>query len=546
MIRRFLNAQTKNVFGAAAILASFSLLSRLFGLLRDRLLAAHFGAGRELDVYFAAFRIPDLIYNVLIAGGLVVCFLPLFSELLKEDEKSAWEFTNNLLNIFLVLLSFVSLVLFIFAPFLVKIVAPGFDAEQLKLTILLTRLMFLSPIFLGLSSIFSGIIQYFNRFLTYSISPILYNLGIILGILVLAPIFGVLGVAMGVVLGSFLHFLLQFLAALYCGFKYKLSLNLHYRGVKRAFLLMIPRVFGTAVSQVNLLIVTSVASILGEGAISIFNFANNLSTFPVGIIGISFAIAVFPSLSRAIADEDKERFKKVFSVTLRQILFLIVPLSLSMYVLRAQIVRIVLGAGKFTWGETRLTAASLGIFALSLFAATIIPLLLRAFFAFKDTKTPTLIAIASVIFNTFLVLFLPSVLSSPNAFQTLTANLLKIEDLSNMRIVGLSLSVALSNVFQFILFMYFLSKKIVSFKSKEILSSLYKIIASSIVMTIVIFLSLRLFNLFITTNTFLGIFFQTSLSFALGIAAFTVSSYFLKSPELKDIILMLSRKLKHE
>ena len=309
---------------------------------------------------------------------------------------------------------------------------------------------------------------------------------------------------------------------------------------------MIPRVFGTAVSQVNLLIVTSVASILGEGAISIFNFANNLSTFPVGIIGISFAIAVFPSLSRAIADEDKERFKKVFSVTLRQILFLIVPLSLSMYVLRAQIVRIVLGAGKFTWGETRLTAASLGIFALSLFAATIIPLLLRAFFAFKDTKTPTLIAIASVIFNTFLVLFLPSVLSSPNAFQTLTANLLKIEDLSNMRIVGLSLSVALSNVFQFILFMYFLSKKIVSFKSKEILSSLYKIIASSIVMTIVIFLSLRLFNLFITTNTFLGIFFQTSLSFALGIAAFTVSSYFLKSPELKDIILMLSRKFKHE
>ena len=193
MFNRFFNSQTNSVGAAAGILALSALISRVLGVVRDWLLAKTFGAGPELDVYFAAFRIPDLVYNILIAGGVIVAFLPLFSEYFsKGNKEDAWRFTNNTLNIFLFFLIFLCLILFIFASPLIKLITPGFDPEQLQKTIFLTRLMFLSPIFLGLSSIFSGILQYFNRFLIYGLCPILYNLGIIFGVLFLAPPLGVL------------------------------------------------------------------------------------------------------------------------------------------------------------------------------------------------------------------------------------------------------------------------------------------------------------------------------------------------------------------
>jgi len=433
------NSQAKTITSAAGIIAASSLISRILGLVRDRLLAGRFGAGSDLDVYFAAFRIPDFIYNILIAGGVIVALLPLFSEYFLKDQKKAWEFINNTLNVFLFFLVLISLGLFILAPVLIKIIVPGFDSWQIQLTVLLTKLLILSPILLGLSAVFSGILQYFNRFLVYSLAPILYNLGIIFGIVFLSPNFGIFGVALGVIIGAFFHLAIQIPSAISSGFSYRLILNLRDEKIMRVFSLMLPRTLGVAAPQINLMVITAIASTLSTGSLAVFNFANNLQQFPLGLIGIPFAVATFPVLSRAFAVSNREDFIKNFSSTFRRILYLVVPISLLIFVLRNQIIEIIFRTGKFSQGSIELTAACLGFFALGIWASALIPLVFRAFFAFQDTKTPTIIAVIAMVLNIALSLGFVRLLHS---------------------VIGLPLAFSIDSILQFALLLFFLNKKI--------------------------------------------------------------------------------------
>jgi len=460
MFGRFFNSQTKTISGAAGILAITALISRLLGLVRDRLLASTFGAGSDLDVYFAAFRIPDFVYNILIAGGVIVVFLPLFSEYFLKDKKEAWDFANNVLNVFLFFLVLISLGISIFAPILVKIITPGFNPQQISLTSLLTRILFLSPILLGLSSIFSGVLQYFNKFLAYSLAPVLYNLGIIVGIIFLAPASGILGVTLGVILGAFLHMVIQIPSAINSGFWYKPTFNLKDPKIKKVFSLMIPRTLGVAAPQINLMVVTAIASGLPAGAISIFTFANNLQQFPLGLIGIPFAIAAFPALSQDWAAQRKDEFIKKFSLTFRKILFLIIPISFLIFILKNQIVEIILRTGRFSEDAAKIAAASLGLFVLGIFATCLIPLIFRAFFALQDTKTPTIIAIIAMILNIFLSFGFVRLLSFPNSFQASISNLFNLQGVGNIAVIGLPLAFSIDSILQFILLMVFLFRKI--------------------------------------------------------------------------------------
>ena len=457
---RFFNSQTKTINGAAGILAITALNSRLLGLVRDRLLASTFGAGSDLDVYFAAFRIPDFIYNILIAGGVIVAFLPLFSEYFLKDKKEALDFANNVLNLFFVFLVLISLGISVFAPIFVKIITPGFSPQQISLTVLLTRILFLSPILLGLSSIFSGVLQYFNKFLAYSLAPVLYNLGIIVGIIFLAPASGILGVTLGVILGAFLHMAIQIPSAIGSGFCYKPIFNLKDPKIKKVFSLMIPRTLGVAAPQINLMVVTAIASGLPAGAISIFTFANNLQQFPLGLIGIPFAIAAFPALSQDWAAQKKDEFIEKFSLTFRKILYLIIPISFLIFILKNQIVEIILRTGRFGEDAAKMAAASLGLFALGIFATCLIPLIFRAFFALQDTKTPTIIAIIAVILNIFLSFGFVRLLSFPNFFQAFISNLFNLQGIGNIAVIGLPLAFSIDSILQFILLTVFLFRKI--------------------------------------------------------------------------------------
>jgi putative peptidoglycan lipid II flippase len=538
MIRRFFNSQTKTVTFAAGLLSISALASRFLGLIRDGLLAGYFGAGTETDIYFAAFRVPDFVYNFLIVGGLSMAFLPLFAEYYSRNKEEAWKITNNLLNVFSLLIIFLSAVLFVFTPWLIDIITPGFSLEEKELTSALTRLMFLSPIFFGISNIFSSILHYFNRFLVYSVAPVLYNLGIIFGIVFLAPRYGIFGVGIGVIIGALAHLLIQIPSAIGCGFKYKPIFNIKHSSLREVIRLMLPRSFAVGVQQINLIVITSIASTLFAGSIAIFNFSNNLQYVPVGIFGISFAVASFPKLSKTWAQGNKEEFLNDFSSIFRQIMFLVIPASVLIFLLRTQLVRVVLGSlgpGKFDWQDTILTATSLGIFSIGIFASALIPLICRAFFSFKDTKTPTLIAVISVGLNILLSFYLVSVLENPGFVYNSIVRMFDLDGVKNISVLGLPLAFTKAVVFQFILLIIFFHKKVGGFGVKKIAFSLWKIMIAVLLMFASVYFSISLAGGILDTKTFLGVFAQGIISGLVGIAVYLITSIVFKIPEIKII-----------
>ncbi|MFH1280850.1 MAG: murein biosynthesis integral membrane protein MurJ, partial [Candidatus Beckwithbacteria bacterium] len=470
--------------------------------------------------------------SLLIMGGISIIFLPVFSEYLKKNEEEGWKLASNVLNCFLVLLIVICSILAIFTPFLIKLVTPGFNPEQKELVISLTRIMFLSPILLGMSSLFSGVLHYFNRFFAYSIAPILYNLSIIFGILVFVPRFGVQGLAYGVILGAILHLLVQLPAAKASGFKYLPIFNFRSSGLKRIFKLMIPRTIGTFAFNINLIIITAIGSTLAVGSIAIFNFANNIQHFPIGIIGASFAVASFPVLSRAWVNGQRQEFLESFSSSLRQILFLIIPASLFIFLIRAQIVRLLLGTGEFGWQDTRLTAASLGLFCFGIFAFACIPFLARVFYSFHDTKTPVIISLVSMALSISLCFSFVWLLGFLNPFQQFLSENLKLLGIEEIAVVGLPLALSISAIFQFCLLLFFLRKKLGHIRLTEIRSSIAKSLIGTVLMGVAVYFSLRGLASLVEMETFAGVLAQTIWAGLIGIFVYTIVTNILKSPEV--------------
>ncbi len=416
MIRRLFSGRINSITVAAILVASSSLVSRVLGLFRDRILAGEFGAGDTLDIYYAAFRIPDLVFNLLVLGALSAGFIPVITALIKDHEckksyplkkspnREAWELASTMINVLGVVLICLSLAGIFFAPWLMKLIAPGFSPEKQAFTASLTRIMFLSPIFLGISSVLGGILQSFKRFFVYSLSPIMYNIGIIIGAIYFVPIWGIYGLAWGVVFGASLHMAVQLPAVIKLGYRYLPIFDLKNKNIREIGMLMVPRTMSLAISQINLVVITIIASTLASGSLAIFNFANNLQSFPVGIFGISFAIAAFPSLS-AVAFKKKQLIAE-FSRTIRQILFFVIPASVLLLALRAQIIRVILGTGQFNWEDTLLTMNTLAFFTFSLFAQAGVPLMIRMFYARHNSLAPFLIGLGSALVNVVLSLWL--------------------------------------------------------------------------------------------------------------------------------------------
>jgi len=547
--RRFLDHQTKTITQAGSILAFSAFLSRVLGVIRDWLLAQRFGASPELDVYFTAFKIPDFVYNLLILGGVLVAFLPIFSELYSKDSKKAWRFTSNALNIFFLMLVLLSFALFLFTPRLLDVIAPGFSIQQKQQAVLLTRIMFLSPIFFGLSAIFSGILQYFNRFLVYSLCPLLYNLGIIFGILFLAPHWGILGVTFGVVGGAFLHFIIQIPSALKCGFSYQPVIDLKDSRIKKAFFLMVPRTFGVAASQINLIAMNAIASTLAVGSVSIFNFANNIQHFPIGIVGASFAMAAFPVLSKKWAERKEQEFTDRFSSVFRQVVYLIVPVSILIFILREEIVTLLLRHGEFSALSARLTSSSLAFFCLGIFASALIPLLFRAFFSLKDTKTPTLIAFSSVLANIVLSLYFTDLFKNPQSciqkgVVVILWSAFSFPPWTDISVLGLPLAASISAILQFLLMFVFLVSKIKRLKMGEILKSAIKVLIASFFSGVIASAASLFLPHFVDSGRLIGAVIRILIIGFLGASSYLIFTYFLKSPEIEKIRSLIFKRVK--
>ncbi|MDD5039748.1 MAG: murein biosynthesis integral membrane protein MurJ [Patescibacteria group bacterium] len=519
MLLKIWRKLTTTLTGGAIIIATASVLSRVLGLVRDRLLAGKFGAGDELDTYYAAFRIPDLVFNVLVLGALSAAFIPVFVEYLQRakensgDHAEVWHLANSLLNILLVGLVVFGILFFIFAPQIVPLIAPGFDTEKQGMTVNMTRIMLVSIVFFGASNVMTGMLNSLKRYVSFALAPVMYNIGIILGIVLLVPRYGLYGLAYGVVLGSFLHFIVQIPGVHRIGYRYRPVFDWHDRGVRTIGKLMLPRTFGLAVAQVDQLISVIIGSLLAAGSVAVFTFANNLQSFPINVFGVSIAVASFPFFSEAFAQKNHRLFVQHFSISFRRILFVIIPFSVLILVLRAEIVRVVLGAGAFDWEDTKLTAQTLGLFALSLFAQSTIPLLARSFYAWQDTRTPVVIAIVSLVINSAGAI----ILSRPYG------------------VLGLGLAFSIASFFQMILLLVVLRKRIGYLDDRTMILSVLKIITISAMAGAVTFAARYVINLGVNMQTFMGVLIQGTGAGCIGIAAYLLLAIVFKCDEITII-----------
>ena len=391
-IFRFIEREISGLHEAAYLLGFFALLSQILGFLRDRLLASQFGAGEALDIYFAAFRVPDLIFIWSASMVSLSVLIPFLSKRRAESKEEARHFLDMVFSGFFVFILAVSAVAFYFTPELLHLLFPGFTEGMLDTTGLLMRILLLQPIFLGISNLFASVTQLERRFFVYAVSPILYNLGIIIGVFFFYPRMGLSGLAWGVVLGALMHLGIQVPVIARSGMLPRFKFSFDFSLTKEVLLISFPRTLALSLQNITVLILTTLGSLLGIGSIAIFNLSWNLQSVPLAIVGASYSLAAFPTLAGLWTKGDKGTFISTLSTAMRHIFFWSVPALVLFVVLRAQIVRTVLGSGAFDWSDTRLTAASLALFAMSVVAQSATLLLTRAYYAAGKTKAPLFIA----------------------------------------------------------------------------------------------------------------------------------------------------------
>jgi putative peptidoglycan lipid II flippase len=398
---------------AGLIVSSAFLVARILGYVRVVVIANAFPA-TELDAFFAAFRIPDLIFQLVAAGALSSALIPIVSGLFTTDERArAWRVVSTVINLMLIGLLVLTVALFILAPVVVPIITPGFEGAKLDQTIDLTRIMLLSPIFLAMGAVATSVLNAGGRFAASAVAPVVYNLAIIGGALILGPSLGIEGLALSVVAGSLGHLLVQLRPVARLGFRYEPRIDLADRESRKALTLMAPRAIGLGVTQITFIVVTALASLLASGAVADFNFAFALLQIPLGIIGVPLGIVLLPTLSRDAAIGREEAFAALLTRALRLLVYVMVPISALMAILRQPVVELLFGGGSITRADLDLIALTLVGFVLGLTAHAMIAVLARAFYARQDTVTPVAAAVGAVAINCTLAVILVGSLGLP-------------------------------------------------------------------------------------------------------------------------------------
>jgi len=395
--------------------------------------------------------------------------------------------------------------------------------------------MLLSPILMGLSNLFGTITQLFRKFFIYALSPVFYNLGIIAGILFLYPIWGIYGLAVGVTLGALMHFLIQAISSVQSGFSPKFSLSVNFLDIKRAVLISLPRTLGLSMNNIALISIIAMASFLKSGSISVFNLSLNLQSVPLNIIGISYAVAAFPTLVKSFSAGKSDEFKEHLKKAARAIVFWSVPATFIFIVVRAQIVRVLLGSPSFSWENTRLVAAALAIFSVSILAQAMIALLSRAYYAKGNTRQPLLVNVISSVVIIFLSYILINLFQYFSFFRYFIESLLKVSDIPGTEVLMLPLAYSLGTILNFAIHLHFAKKEFMEGDS-FITKTFFQALGASFFIGFTAYFSLGFFSAVFGTTTFLGVFLQGFLSSILGIAAGILVLHLLGNEELKDLV----------
>ncbi len=499
--------QDRTVGITALIISAGYLLSRLLGLLRDRLLVTHYGIGPIADSYSAAFRLPEMLFTLLVTGAFAVAFIPVLKQYLRtEDHEHAWELTSTLLNLMILATLAGGIVIAIFASPLTTLISPGFDPARHELTVNLTRIMLISPVMFAISSVLGSVQQAFNRFVVFSLAGVFYNLGIIIGIIWLSPHLGIYGVAWGVVIGVVLQALLQWVGLFGLGFKYRLRFNLKLAGVRQTIMLMLPRSIDQGIDQINFAVGTLIGSTLHEGSIAAFTYANNLKNVPLVLIASSITTAVFPRLADKAAAGAQSELIETYVQTARLILFLAIPAALFTMINRGYLVRLLYGSGNVD------TANALGWFAGTIVFTSLFLLVSRVYYAMQDTRTPLYLSLASVPIDIILSFWLSRTYG----------------------VSGLALSASIVAALETVSLMTILHLRHGNFGERAIWRGTWRMLVAAAIMTVCVYLSVsRLLPLYAADRGFITLAPKFIVLVAIATATYLVPCYILKLNEAK-------------
>ena len=460
----------KKVGQAAGTVGSMTLVSRLLGFLRDLVIAMQFGATAAADAFFVAFRIPNVQRKILAEGAVTAAFIPIFSEVRnKRGDREAWDMTANLFNILLTILVTSSLALAVFAPLVIMIFAPGFidEPDKFDLTVHLTRWMAPYLLFIGLAVFFMGILNTFKVFALPAVTPALLNICMITAALLISPQLDepILGLVFGVLAGGFLQFACQAPEVFRRGFRFMPSFNWKDTEVIRIGKLMVPAIFGLAVYELNMLVDTLLASLLPEGSISYLYFGNRLVQLPLGVFGVALGVAILPMLSEQAARKELPEMIKTLAFGIRLILFISIPATVGLILLRFPIVNTLWERGEFLRSSTEGTAIALLYYSVGLCAFCAIKVVVPAFYSLQDTKTPAKIGVYSMILNIVL-------------------NLIFMGPLKHG---GLALATSLSALFNVVLLIHYLRKRLGLMGGRKILVSTIRLAVASCIMGVAVY-----------------------------------------------------------
>jgi len=522
--RQLLARRQNNILSAASILMVAVFFSRLLGLLRDRfLLGVFFGeTARQLDIYFAAFRLPDMIFQLLVVGALSAAFIPVFTQYVLKDKRQAWHVASTVITLGFTLFIILALILVVFAQPLSRLIAPSFSLQELTLMANLTRVLIIAQGSFLVSNFITGILQSHRHFIIPALSPIVYNLGIIFGILVLSPILGIYGPALGVIIGAFLHLIVQLPLVKTIGFNYRPSFDIFHSGVRRIGRLMLPRTLALAVSQIELTVAVFIATSLSTGSLAIFSVAQHLNALPVGLFGATIGQAALPTLSQQCSTKSLSKFKSLLLSSFNQVLYLSLPASMILLILRIPIVRLAFGAKSFPWEATLLTGKVVALFAISVFAQAIIQILVRGFYALANTRIPFFLGVIAVATNVSLSFLL----------------VYKFD----LGVLGLALAISLASFLHAGLLLIFLSSLVGGFNKSKLFTPFLKMSLATVLTGFALWIPLKVLDRYIlNTAKTIQLIILAIITISIGLSVYFLLSKLFKIKELDSFVNLLKR-----
>jgi len=515
-------SENTRVTKAAGVVGSATLLSRIFGFVRDVVIAWFFGAGLSSDAFFVAFRIPNLLRRLFGEGSLSISFIPVFTEYLStQGKEEAFKLARSAVRLLSILLVITAISGILLAPLIIRMIAPGFTglSEKFQLTVTLTRIMFPYIFFISLVALAMGILNVLGHFAAPALAPVFLNIAMIGSVFVISPHLDepVIGLAIGVIIGGVLQLGLQLPFLVKKGFYFWKKAKIYHPGLKKIGKLMLPAIFGAAVYQINILVGTLLATLLREGSVSYLYYADRLVQFPLGIFAIATATAVLPSLSRQAAAKDFNSLRGTFNHALNLVFFITIPAMVGLIVLREPIVALLFKRGAFDTETTRLTAKALLYYSVGLWAFSAVRIVVSTFYALQDTQTPVKTAFVSVVANIVLGIILMK---------------------TRLEHGGLALATSLASMLNLGLLVWALRGKLGVLGWTNFTKSAGKTMACSAIMGIVVW-AISIYIIPSADGTFAGLLLGLVASIGTGIILYGAIAFLLKSPELDNILAVL-------